>query len=393
MFVALALAVILRTCALPGLDQEHRIVVSYPGEPDRFFERILGWPVGDGTCWVSIGGDSAFILEDLGNVAGLLDVMGQCDYPRSVVFLEQIMNAPSNEDVRSLVESARDEALMERCRWNLVVDREPSFFISWTGEQLDLVARGLLSRVMGVTSRSRTAFPNRGGFTRACGCFAREFPIYTTFRSRFIDELFRDMLGRAVFVTENDVFPGDIGVHSQADGSRVRISQIADDEIVSWRERRIHANEAFSAVELAALHHKLAVDPLRWLADTAMEKHWHSFLRCRIPEQLQGLIQIWNTAGTYGQLNLGGVAAMEEPARQIQCYFDANCDSDNVSWADSRFATGSRRVGDALVPSLGRHVSRQIKDFFQTADVSGGMLGEGGEGQSPGSGDGWYWTW
>ena len=84
-------------------------------------------------------------------MAGLCDVTGQSDYQRSVVNLEQIMDAPSDEDVRKLVESAREEALMERRRLNLVVDREPSFFISWTGEQLNVLARGLLSRVMGNT--------------------------------------------------------------------------------------------------------------------------------------------------------------------------------------------------------------------------------------------------
>ena len=50
-----------------------------------------------------------------------------------------------NEDVRSLIESAREEALMERRRRNLVVDREPSSFVSWTVERLDLPGRGLLT--------------------------------------------------------------------------------------------------------------------------------------------------------------------------------------------------------------------------------------------------------
>ena len=59
--------------------------MSHPGEPDRFFET---WPVGDGTC------DSRFILDHVGNVTG------QSDYPRSVVNLEQIMDAVSIEDVR-----------------------------------------------------------------------------------------------------------------------------------------------------------------------------------------------------------------------------------------------------------------------------------------------------
>ena len=42
-----------------------------------------------------------------------------------------------------------------------------------------------------------------------------------------------DVLGRAAFVTEEHVFLGQMGVHSRGDGSRVRISQVADAEIVS----------------------------------------------------------------------------------------------------------------------------------------------------------------
>ena len=78
---------------------------------------------------------------------------------RNVVNLEQITDAPSKDEVPSLIESAREEALMERRRQNLVVNREPSFYTCWTGERLDVPTRGLLSRVMGVASRSRTAFP------------------------------------------------------------------------------------------------------------------------------------------------------------------------------------------------------------------------------------------
>ena len=83
-----------------------------------------------------IGGDSSLILEELGNVAGLSDLTGQPAYLRNVVNQEQVMDAPSDEDVQTLVESARDDALMERRRRNLVVDREPSSFISRTGGRL-----------------------------------------------------------------------------------------------------------------------------------------------------------------------------------------------------------------------------------------------------------------
>ena len=118
------------------LSPGSRIVVSYPGEPSRFFERIRCWLVGPlvmGRVGRALAVISKFILKDMGNAAGLSDVTGQSEHPRSVVHLEQIMDAPSDEDVRSLVESARDEALMERRRRNLVVDREPSFchFLDW----------------------------------------------------------------------------------------------------------------------------------------------------------------------------------------------------------------------------------------------------------------------
>ena len=50
---------------------------------------------------------------------------------------------------------------MERRRRNRVVNREPPvFFLSWTGEQLDIPTRGLFSRVMGAATPSRTAMPH-----------------------------------------------------------------------------------------------------------------------------------------------------------------------------------------------------------------------------------------
>ena len=56
-------------------------------------------------------------------------------------------------------------------------------------------------------------------------------------------------LGEPFFVAENDVFLGDMGVHARADGFRVCISQVANEEIVSCRERRLHVYEVFSRTE------------------------------------------------------------------------------------------------------------------------------------------------
>ena len=87
-----------------------------------------------------------------------------------------------------------------------------------------------------------------------------------------------------------------------------------------------------TAVELAALHRELAVDPLRWFSAFATDEHW--YYSDAVYQQLQGGIQIWCTG-------------IQELARQIQSYVDANNDPDNVSWSDSRFYMGSRRAGDS----------------------------------------------
>ena len=59
----------------------------------------------------------------------------------------------------------------------------------------------------------------------------------------------RDILGRVVLVTEHDVFLGDVGVNSRSDGSRVRIAHVAEDEIVSSRERRARVYEMYGRTE------------------------------------------------------------------------------------------------------------------------------------------------
>ena len=51
--------------------------------------------------------------------AALHDVTGLADYPRSAVNQEQFINTRSDQDVRALLESAREGALMERRRRNL----------------------------------------------------------------------------------------------------------------------------------------------------------------------------------------------------------------------------------------------------------------------------------
>ena len=57
------------------------------------------------------------------------------------------------------------------------------------------------------------------------------------------------MHGRETLVTKDDVFLRDIGVQSRDGVPRVRISEFAEDELVSWRGRRVRACELFSRCE------------------------------------------------------------------------------------------------------------------------------------------------
>ena len=76
---------------------------------------------------VGIGDNSRLICEDLGSVAGLYEVAGQSGYSLNVFNLEQIMDAPSDDDIRTLVESSRDETLNDVARvlWSIMNLRFP----------------------------------------------------------------------------------------------------------------------------------------------------------------------------------------------------------------------------------------------------------------------------
>ena len=111
-----------------------------------------------------IGGDSSLILEELGNVAGLSDLTGQPDHLRKVVNQEQMMDAPSDEDVQTLVESALSPA-------EVSLEREAALHVS-----------------------SQSAPPSARVFNvDGFSCVSYEAVC--------------DILGRAVFVTGDDVYP------------------------------------------------------------------------------------------------------------------------------------------------------------------------------------------
>ena len=172
-------------------------------------------------------------MKDSGNAADWDDVIGQFDRPRIVVNLEQMKVIPT------LVESVSVEALLDLRRWKLVFSCDPSFSISWTGEKLDATVCVLLSRVAGIVIGRRSALPlSEVTLEHAAVLLVRSLSPPS---ARFlivddspwtIDEPVGGMLGRVGFC---------LGVHIHGDRLRVSFLQGANGEIVSWRERRVHA--------------------------------------------------------------------------------------------------------------------------------------------------------
>ena len=127
-----------------------------------------------------------------------------------------------------------------------------------------------------------------------------------------------------------------------------------------------------SPVEVAALHHELAVDTLRWFSYFAASDAIN-----------QGLIQIWYTAGTGNQLNLGGVAAMEELARQIRSHVYAKPTATQTKWAG--LTPVSAPVLDGQVATSPRLLANQgvQGDRNRSATLSWNLGGAAGDSLGP----------
>ena len=155
-----------------------------------------------------------------------------------------------------LVELARDETLTEHRRRNHLVNCEPSVSIPWLGERLDVLALGLLSLVMGIASWSRTTFPPAGITLDhdAALCVGSQSAspsslvlnvdvlpwVIGELHCGELDEQFLSLRVKSSWVT---------WVCTLEVGSRVRMLQGADDEIVFWRKLPTHAYELFSRSE------------------------------------------------------------------------------------------------------------------------------------------------
>ena len=112
------------------------------------------------------------------------------------------------------------------------------------------------------------------------------------------------------------------------------------------------------------MHPKLAVDPLLWFANFAMEKYWRS--SAAVHQQLQGLIQIWYICAEVRTVNFGtmittqpnlGRSSLDVSRRKVGRIAEAkscgctrsNAESSKRSWkvpqvyAEAHASSGRRR--------------------------------------------------
>ena len=92
-----------------------------------------------GDCWWWFKADFAY------------DVTLQCNYPRNVAKLEQILGGPCLDCVQIMVKFARGNFLLVRRGLNLFVCCDPSKNMGRKNVQLDVFACGLPSRVMDIS--------------------------------------------------------------------------------------------------------------------------------------------------------------------------------------------------------------------------------------------------
>ena len=297
----------------------------YPGELDRLFERILGGPVGDGTCWVSIG------RGDLGSVfLGSVMSLGSLDICETSSTWNRSWTLRAMRMVRTLVEYARGEALSEHRRRDLVANWDPSAPIFGLTNDLMCLRVDCCHESMVSHRGSRTAFPpaevslEREAAlpvrSQSAPPSARVFKVDGS--PRIFVECVGYMSGRTVLSLRSAhsrwrfhefafhclqmmrLIPGVSGVCAHV--NRFLSVNAGNPELtggrgfgrscLQLREASCHTRDdesSITAVELAAMHPELAADPLLWFV---RDGEALAFVGCRSPAVAwadPSLVQRW----------------------------------------------------------------------------------------------------
>ena len=108
--------------------------------------------------------------------------------------------------------------------------------------------------------------------------------------------------------------------------------------------------------------------PSIWLAQWLRDKRLES--TDRVAHELRVLVETLQTAGSYDQLNLGRLAAIEIVARLVQIITEAHANTQKPNWDTSKFFSGTSAAGDAESPQLRQYVVKKAKDAVDVENLS-----------------------
>ena len=118
----------------------------------------------------------------------------------------------------------------------------------------------------------------------------------------------------------------------------------------------------------ATVHHllkhflKYGGDPKQWLELWCRQKGIAD--QDRVKHELRCLMEVFQLAGTYDQLNLPVLASMETVARRVQCIVDAYAvgGASNPDWGNAKLFTGYVGPDDLVMPQLKTWAARKGKE-------------------------------
>ena len=131
-------------------------------------------------------------------------------------------------------------------------------------------------------------------------------------------------------------------------------------------------------------------NPRLWLAEFIRAKKLET--TDRSVHELTLLCDVMWYAGTYDQLNVGGLAALEAIVRRINTITDAHAVAGGKpNWSRAKYFSGSSSIDDGVCPAMRTHIARKQREEKDhsgrgPADTSGGGQGDGAEVGLPGLG-------
>ena len=107
--------------------------------------------------------------------------------------------------------------------------------------------------------------------------------------------------------------------------------------------------------------------PRLWLDRYLREKHISP--DDRTGHELRHLTDILHSAGSFDQVNLGGLVCLERAARRIALIVDAHSNPSKPSYSNARYFMGYNLSEEVVSPALRAFVVRRAKEDYDVAQA------------------------